>query len=115
MKEVVREGSSILSSEQNDHTYQSREGDLIMDRNSKNRRVFVNHLSEHTTEADLEYFFAQYGVVTAIQLKRDRITGASWQHAYIEMESVLDVQTAIRSGNDQILDDRQIRVLHVRH
>jgi len=81
----------------------------------RRRSIFVRNLSADTTEADLRSFFAPYGLVTGVILKRDRITDASWGHGYVEMETALNAKQAIKSGNGQILNDRQITVMRVRH
>jgi RNA recognition motif-containing protein len=86
-----------------------------MNDREKSRRLYVSNLSETTTEADLNRFFAQYGEVTAIELKTYRHSTVSTGCAYIQMASDLVAKAAIKRANEQILNDRQIRVMRVRN
>jgi RNA recognition motif-containing protein len=86
-----------------------------MNRKLQHRRLYVRNLSDDTTSADLDCFFAQYGVVTGVLLRRDRVTGALWGHAYVEMETAVDTKIAIKGANGQILNNRQIGVTRAGH
>jgi RNA recognition motif-containing protein len=86
-----------------------------MNQRDKDRRIYVSNLSETTTADDLNRFFAQYGVVTGVELKTYRHSAVSTGCAYIQMESGLIAKAAIKRANDQILDNHQIRVMRVRN
>lgn len=48
-----------------------------------NNTLFVGDLSKFVTEADLENFFSNYGVVTEVKIKRNSTTGKTLSYGFV--------------------------------
>lgn len=73
--------------------------------------LYVGNLSFETTEEDLHLLFAQIGLVNEIVLMKDRDTGKSRGFAYVTMNSQENANKAVEQVNEQILNNRELKVI----
>lgn len=73
-------------------------------------KLFVGNLSQATTEEELRAMFAGAGKVASVELIMDRDTGRSKGFAFIEMDSKVDAQAAIKEFNGTDLNNRTMKV-----
>jgi RNA recognition motif-containing protein len=73
-------------------------------------KLFVGNLPFTTTEEDLQGLFSKAGEVTSVALIKDRDTGRSRGFAFIEMNTQVEAETAIRMFNDFSWNDRELKV-----
>lgn len=73
-------------------------------------KLFVGNLPFTTTEEDLQGLFSKAGEVTSVALIRDRDTGRSRGFAFIEMNSQVEAENAIRMFNEFSWNDRELKV-----
>ena len=66
-------------------------------------KIFVGRLSFDAKEDDLENHFKQYGNIKMINLVLDRDTGRSRGFAFIEFDSQVAAEAAIKSDNKELL------------
>jgi RNA recognition motif-containing protein len=59
-------------------------------------KLYVGNLPYETTETDLHTLVSASGGVASVNLMRDRATGQARGFAFVEMNSMVDAQTAIR-------------------
>ena len=75
-----------------------------------NTKLYVGNLSYSTTEKELRDLFGKSGVVKAVTIPTDRMTGQPRGFAFVEMENAADATKAITACNGQSLGGRQIKV-----
>lgn len=73
-------------------------------------KLYVGNLSYNVVEADLQTLFAQAGAVKSVAVIKDKFTGQSKGFAFIEMETMKDMQNAITMFNGKEFQDRALSV-----
>ena len=73
-------------------------------------RLFVGNLSYQTMENDLQEYFSQAGVVSAVNLMLDKFTGKSRGFAFIEYASQDEANKAVEMFHDKEFQGRQLTV-----
>jgi RNA recognition motif-containing protein len=73
-------------------------------------KLYVGNLSFNTTEEDLRTLFSQAGSVTSVELIKDRDTGSSKGFAFITMGSQAEMEKAITTFNELMVDNRVLKV-----
>jgi cold-inducible RNA-binding protein len=73
-------------------------------------KLYVGNLSYETTEDSLRTKFAQVGTVVSVDMIKDRYTGQMKGFAFVMMSSNEEAQNAIKMLNEQMLDNRAIKV-----
>jgi RNA recognition motif-containing protein len=73
-------------------------------------KLYVGNLSYETTEDSLRTKFAEAGTVVSVDMIKDRYTGQMKGFAFIMMSSNEEAQKAIKMLNEQMLDNRAIKV-----
>ncbi len=77
-------------------------------------KLFVGNLPFTATENDLQDFFAQAGVVVAVNIMQDRATGRSRGFAFVEMGSQEDATKAISMFHQKEFQGRSLTVNEAR-
>ena len=72
--------------------------------------IYVGNLSHSATEDDLRQAFSQYGVVSAVNIIKDRETGRPRGFAFVEMADANEAANAIKQLNLSEIDGRSITV-----
>lgn len=62
-------------------------------------KLFVKNIERSVNEAQLEYFFVQFGEVINVKIVYDRITWESRGFAFVEMKNKADAIKAIQELN----------------
>ncbi len=78
------------------------------------KRIYVGNLSHTATDDELRQAFAQYGVVSAVDIVKDRQTGRSRGFAFIEMADGNEADNAIKQLNLAEISGRSITVNEAR-
>jgi RNA recognition motif-containing protein len=78
------------------------------------KKLYVGNLNFDTTEQTLQELFVAHGEVVSVNLITDRYTGRSRGFAFVEMATEEAAQAAIAALNDQMVDDRQLKVAEAR-
>ncbi len=78
--------------------------------NKMDRRLYVGNLAKSTTQDELNTLFAQAGAVTAVELIKDRATGASKGFAFVTMGEKSEADKAISMFNAYSFGDRELKV-----
>ena len=73
-------------------------------------KLYVGNLSYETTEDSLRAKFAEAGTVVTVDMIKDRYTGQMKGFAFVTMSSNEEAQKAIKMLNEQMLDNRAIKV-----
>lgn len=73
-------------------------------------RLFVGNLSYRTMENDLQDYFAQAGVVSAVDLMLDKFTGKSRGFAFVEMGSSAEATKAVEMFHNKEFQGRSLTV-----
>lgn len=73
-------------------------------------KLYVGNLSYDTTEEGLRAAFAEAGTVVAVDMIKDRETGRMKGFAFVTMSNDAEAQSAIKSMNEKMLDDRALKV-----
>jgi len=79
------------------------------------KKLYVGSLSYNTTEANLERFFSQVGVVDSVRIVTDRDTGRAKGFGFVEMSTDAEATRAINELNGAELDGRALIVSEARH
>jgi cold-inducible RNA-binding protein len=77
-------------------------------------KLFVGNLSFNTTENDLQDTFAAHGIVTAVDLIMDKMSGRPRGFAFVTMANAPEAETAINALNGADLDGRSLTVNEAR-
>lgn len=72
--------------------------------------VFAARLNHTTDEEKLRSLFGKYGQVKSVRLVKDVVTGFSKGYAFVEYYDRHDAYRAFRTGNKQLVDDKEILV-----
>jgi len=78
------------------------------------KRIYVGNLSHTATDDDLRQAFAQYGVVSAVDIVKDRETGRPRGFAFVEMADGSEADNAIKQLNLAEIGGRSITVNEAR-
>lgn len=73
-------------------------------------KLYVGNLSYDTTEEGLRAAFAEAGTVVAVDMIKDRETGRMKGFAFVTMSNDAEAQSAIKTLNEKMLDDRALKV-----
>jgi RNA recognition motif-containing protein len=73
-------------------------------------RIYVGNLAKSTTEAEINTLFAQAGVVTSVDLVKDKGTGMSKGFAFVSMPEQAEAEKAISMFNAYSLDENELKV-----
>ena len=73
-------------------------------------RIYVGNLNKSTTEAEINTLFAQAGVVTSVDLVKDKGTGMSKGFAFVSMPEQAEAEKAISMFDAYSLADNDIKV-----
>ncbi|OGT63554.1 MAG: hypothetical protein A3J38_01140 [Gammaproteobacteria bacterium RIFCSPHIGHO2_12_FULL_45_9] len=76
-------------------------------------QIYVGNLSYRVREAELEKFFAQYGVVTSARVIRDMRTKRSKGYAFVTFQTVQALDNAL-SADGQEMAGRMLVVRRAR-
>jgi len=78
------------------------------------KRIYVGNLAHTATDDELRQAFAQYGVVSAVDIVKDRQTGRSRGFAFVEMADGHEADNAIKQLNLAEISGRSITVNEAR-
>jgi RNA recognition motif-containing protein len=73
-------------------------------------KLYVGNLSYDTTEDGLRTMFSKAGTVVSIDIIKDPDTGRTKGFAFVTMGTDEEAQTAIKMLNEEMLDDRALKV-----
>ena len=73
-------------------------------------RLYVGNLSKSTTEEQLNTLFAEAGMVTAVEVIKDRKSGESKGFAFVTMSEQTEAEQAISMFNAYSLSDHALKV-----
>jgi RNA recognition motif-containing protein len=73
-------------------------------------RLFVGNLSYQTTDRDLQEFFSQAGVVTAVTVMLDKFTGKSRGFAFVELSTSEEANKAVEMFHGKEFQGRALTV-----
>src|SRR5436189_3088307 len=73
-------------------------------------RLFVGNLSYQTMENDLQEYFSQAGVVSAVNLMLDKFSGKSRGFAFIEFSTPAEAQKAVEMFHAKDFQGRALTV-----
>jgi RNA recognition motif-containing protein len=73
-------------------------------------RIYVGNLAKSTTEAEINTLFAQAGVVTSVDLVKDKGTGMSKGFAFVSMPEQAEAEKAISMFDAYSLDENELKV-----
>jgi RNA recognition motif-containing protein len=73
-------------------------------------RIYVGNLAKSTTAAEIKTLFEQAGVVTTVDLVKDRDSGLSKGFAFVTMTTQADADKAISMFNAYSLAGNTIKV-----
>lgn len=77
-------------------------------------KLYVGNLSYNVGEAELQTLFAQAGAVKSVALIKDKFTGQSKGFAFVEMETMKDMQNAMTMFHGKDFQDRALTVNQAR-
>jgi RNA recognition motif-containing protein len=77
-------------------------------------KLFVGNLSFNTTENDLQDTFAAHGIVTAVDLIVDKMSGRPRGFGFVTMSNDTEAEAAINALNGADLDGRSLTVNEAR-
>jgi len=73
-------------------------------------RLYIGNLAKSTTEDELKTLFAQAGVVSAVEVIKERGSGESKGFAFVTMADQAQADKAISMFNAYKLADRELKV-----
>jgi len=73
-------------------------------------RLFVGNLAFQTMENDLQDYFSQAGVISAVNLMMDKFTGKSRGFAFIEFSSPAEAAKAVEMFHGKEFQGRALTV-----
>jgi RNA recognition motif-containing protein len=73
-------------------------------------RIYVGNLDKSTTQDEINTLFTQAGVVTSVDLVKDKGTGHSKGFAFVSMPSQAEADKAISMFNAYTLAANEIKV-----
>jgi RNA recognition motif-containing protein len=72
--------------------------------------MYVSNLSFHTSETELRKLFEQFGAVSSAKVISDRETGRSRGFGFVEMESDVEAEAAMKALNNKEIESRVLSV-----
>ena len=75
--------------------------------NDYDRKLFAGGLDQEATEKDITDYFGEFGEVTSVNLKMDKMTGTSRGFAFVEFKEV-DTLTAVMSKDHVIMGKKVV-------
>ena len=73
-------------------------------------RIYVGNLNKSTTQDEINTLFAQAGVVTSVDLVKDKVSGMSKGFAFVSMPEQAEAEKAISMFNAYSLDENELKV-----
>ena len=73
-------------------------------------RIYVGNLNKGTTQDEIKTLFAKAGVVTSVEIAKDKGTGMSKGFAFVAMPTQADADKAISMFNDYDMADNKLKV-----
>ena len=73
-------------------------------------RIYVGNLNKSTTQEEINTLFAQAGVVTSVDLVKDKGTGMSKGFAFVSMPEQAEAEKAISMFDAYSLADNELKV-----
>jgi RNA recognition motif-containing protein len=73
-------------------------------------RIYVGNLAKSTTQDEINTLFATAGIVSAVELVKDKGTGLSKGFAFVSMPEQADADKAISMFNAYSLADNALKV-----
>ena len=73
-------------------------------------KLFIGNLSFNVTEVQLQDMFAEFGVVTQVDLIMDRFSGRPRGFAFVTMETLEMAEAAIKALHGKNVDGRDLTV-----
>jgi RNA recognition motif-containing protein len=73
-------------------------------------RIYVGNLAKSTTEGEIKTLFTQAGVVSGVDLVKDKGTGMSKGFAFVSMPTQAEADKAIGMFNDYALAENKLKV-----
>jgi RNA recognition motif-containing protein len=73
-------------------------------------KILIRNLNRATTQDALLGLFEAFGTVQSCNVVIDQKTGQSKGFAFVEMPKIGEAKAAIKSLNNQLVDDTRIRV-----
>jgi RNA recognition motif-containing protein len=73
-------------------------------------RIYVGNLSKSATQDEITTLFAKAGIVSSVELVKDKSTGLSKGFAFVSMPEQADADNAINMFNDHFMGDKMIKV-----
>lgn len=76
--------------------------------------IYVANLASEVTEEELKKEFAAFGVVTSVNIIKDKYSGQPKGFGFVEMPNLTEGQTAISGLKGKTLKDRTLEVSEAR-
>jgi RNA recognition motif-containing protein len=73
-------------------------------------RIYVGNLNKSTTQDEINTLFAQAGMVTSVDLVKDKGTGMSKGFAFVSMPEQAEAEKAISMFNAYSLAENELKV-----
>ena len=73
-------------------------------------RIYVGNLNKSTTQDEISTLFAQAGTVSAVEVAKDKGTGASRGFAFVSMPTQAEADKAISMFNDYAMAENKLKV-----
>jgi len=73
-------------------------------------RIYVGNLNKSTTQDEINALFAQAGMVTSVDLIKDKGTGVSKGFAFVNMSEQAEAEKAISMFNAYSLAGNELKV-----
>ena len=73
-------------------------------------KIYVRNLSKATTQEELKVLFTKAGTVTAVNMIKDRKSGASRGFAFITMSAQSEADKAVSMFNSHSFNDQEMKV-----
>lgn len=77
--------------------------------------IYVSNISFHTTEEILSEMFGKFGIVKAVRIVKDQLTGRPLGFGFVEMQSLEEGFEAIKLLDGKEIQGRSLRVSQARN
>ena len=77
-----------------------------------NKTVYINNLTYKRNEKEIKELFMKFGKVINVKLIVDHVTNKSKGMAFVEMDSELSAEKAIKGLHGKEIDGRTVKVTH---
>ena len=88
----------------------TRKADPLSHEVEPSMKIYVGNLSFHTSEADLQELFSEFGSVESCRVITDRDTGRSRGFGFVEFGSDAEGRAAIEKMSGKEIDGRALTV-----